>query len=273
MNWLVQVLSSGAVTAGLLIAVGWLARTWLKARLSESLRLETDITIERLRSELNAAENRIEAVTSAGIGSVAQMADATFPTKVVSIQQLWSAVLLWRSANAVTHIISAIDADYVRENGNDAGTKATFRKLLDSFNYLDLLKETNKAEEARPFVSDRAWALYYALNSFLATRVAKAALLSVVGSNAEEMWHRVDERALVAASAPADIVDAYDNNVMAGSTKFIAYLEREIISELRRNLSGEQSAPEAALQAADLVVAASNLLSAAEPPPEPPQPN
>ncbi len=87
-------------------------------------------------------------------------------------------------------------------------------------------------------------------------------MLALSGRQAMDVWNATDERALVASAASVEVLDQYDRNIHQGSLDFTNYMKNEILDELRRNLSGEHSGPEASVQAASLVAAAEDLMKA-----------
>ncbi|MBA2881801.1 hypothetical protein HNR65_002132 [Desulfosalsimonas propionicica] len=59
MNFFTTILASTAITTGLIGAVAWLARTWIKERLTRSIKHEYDKDLEEFKSDL-ASSNAID---------------------------------------------------------------------------------------------------------------------------------------------------------------------------------------------------------------------
>ncbi len=57
MNFFTTILASTAVTTALIGAITWLARTWIKERLSRSIMHEYDIDLEKFKSDLSASNS------------------------------------------------------------------------------------------------------------------------------------------------------------------------------------------------------------------------
>jgi hypothetical protein len=261
-SWLLSRLADGVAAALLLAAAAWLARLWIKARLTASIRLETETQLARVKAEIKAAETRISAVTSAGITAIGQMSAATIPARVTAVQTLWDTAIRWRRASFISAIIAVVDIELLRRIANDAGTRAAYKKMLDSIGGAEFLKQQADAESARPFVSERAWALFLSLHNFLLARMTKATLISVVGAESERAWHLNTERSIIVALQQPDLLAQFDQNASSGSAAFVGYVETELMAELKRNLSGMDSGPEASRHAAVVIETVTRSLAA-----------
>jgi len=75
-----------------------------------------------------------------------------------------------------------------------------------------------------------------------------------------EIWRRINERDLVKASAPTEILELYDANILEGTTAFLKYLKDEMIGEFKMELSGMRDSESAVSNAAVMLEAAENLV-------------
>jgi hypothetical protein len=266
-EWILNRLTDGAVVIVFLGSVGFLARTWIKERLSASIRVEADSQLERVRSEIRVAESRITAVTGAGIAAIGHVAQATFPARIDAAKRLWSAAIRWRRGSAVSMIMAALTPEYVRENGAAAKTSPSFRQILETVPN-EFLEEQAEAESARPLVSTRAWALYSALHSFYMTRVTKLAMLINVGANAERLWTMNTERTIIESIGVPTLLQKFDQIPLVGAGEFIAYVEKELAAELKTSLAGDESGSEASRQAMRVLQTIDEVRMAQAQPPE-----
>jgi len=262
--WLWSVLDT-AVAAGLLLgAAAWLARKWLSTRITESLRRDTDAQLITLRNRLDAAEAQVHVVRQAGIDTNLQLSAVVVAERVAAIKQLWNGVVEWKAATMVLTLAHAMDLDYIRRHAADEGVKGTFKTMLDSLKYLELLGRMNNIQQCRPFVTERAWALFAAYHGYFTTGLVRGfSLMMGARDIAERMWQTNSELSIVRQAAPAEMVRAYEANPIANFLSFVNYLEREILGELQKSLAGEQSGPAAAEQAARLVATAEAALQGA----------
>lgn len=118
----------------------------------------------------------------------------------------------------------------------------------------------NDTELIRPFISERGWALYSAYSGFYVSRVTKASMLLIPSIDHAEIWRRINERDLVKASAPTEILELYDANILEGTTAFLKYLKDEMIGEFKMELSGMRDSESAVSNAAVMLEAAENLV-------------
>jgi hypothetical protein len=124
------------------------------------------------------------------------------------------------------------------------------RQLLDAIKYQELMAQANGLTAHRPFVSERAWALFAAYRGFYAARISKAAFIYFGGAEAaRRLWLLDTERRLINELCPR-LLDTYDRNPVEVEGEFITYVANELLAELQRGLSGEQSGPDAVRQAA-----------------------
>ena len=84
-------------------------------------------------------------------------------------------------------------------------------------------------------------------------RVSKAAMLTIVGSEAVDMWMRDPERSIVESSSPPDILAKYDQHAYHGSVAFLTCAENELLAELKRHVTGQDFGSDAPCSAADVL--------------------
>jgi hypothetical protein len=263
--WLLSVVDTAVVATILLAALGWLLRNWIAARLTSGIQLETEKKLEEFKRRLDAAEAEVSAVRQAGLDAVEAMRSATHVERVQAIKEIWLGVVDWKAATAVSTIISAVDLEIAAKSAGHPGTTQTFKSMLESIKHIDLAQRVNALARWRPFVTPRTWALFAAYHGFYAARVGKAALL-IVGhvEMIKRVWRLDSELQIVRASAPPEIVAAYEREPVAAGPKFLTYIEDELLAELQRSLAGEHSGPEASRQAAKIIAAVDGVLAEAQ---------
>lgn len=264
-DWVAQLLGNAVVIGAVLAFAGWLLRKWITTRLTESIRLDTEQRLHEFKGRLDAAEAQVSAVRQAGIEATLQLSAVVVAERVAAIKHIWGGVIEWKKAAVVSTIVSAMSIDYVRKHGDDPRTKATMRQLLDSLKYLELMTVTNALQQWRPFVTERAWALFAAYHGFYIARVMRAVSIMLGEKElALRFWELDSEVQLVRASAPASMAQAYEAASVATTIPFLNFLETELLAELQRSLAGEHSGPEASRQAATIVAAVENVMQEAQ---------
>lgn len=254
-----EIIISTLGSASLIGVAAWLGREWLKERLTAGVRLETEQKLTKLKAELEAANQRIRDLASAGSAATAQAQSALLEHRIAAVQKVWESVHAWQQVSVATMMVAALSDDWLQKNASDPGTKSSFEQALKGIDYPCFMKTQNETELARPFLSESAWALYSAYHSLLSTRLAKAQLLTVPGIDHVDLLSRIGERDLVAKSAPAEIVAAYDRSPYAATEPYLRFLRESMLAEFRDFLSGQRAGNQAVRDAAEVLRAAEDL--------------
>lgn len=249
-----------SIGSAALVAVAlWLSRTWIRERLTASIRLETEKKLAILKSELETTSQRIRDISSAGTAASAQAEAVLLEHRIGAVNKIWNSVLSWQQVSVATMMVSTLSDDWLKKYASDASTKSTFEQLLKNTDHLNFMKKQNETELVRPFVSESIWALYSAYHSFLLTRLTKASLLAISGDDLYEMLSRFNERDMVEKSAPPDILSIYNQNPYAGSEPYLRYLREEILRQFQEFLSGQKAGNLAVQDAAKIIHVAEEL--------------
>jgi len=256
---MLELVLSSVGSAALVAAALWLGRTWIKERLTASIRLDTERELTKLKSDLDRASQRIKDVALAGTSANAQVESALLEHRISAVNKVWESVLSWQTVSAATMMVSLLSEDWLEENASHPGTQSTFEQLLKNADHLNFMKKQNETERVRPFLSEQIWALYAAYHSFLSARLVKASLLAISGIDHAEALSGFNERELVQKSAPAEIFAAYDKNPRVGTEPYLRYLREEMLIQFREFLSGERAGNLAAQEAAKILHAAEDL--------------
>jgi hypothetical protein len=256
---LLEIIVSTFGSASLILVVAWLGRTWLKERLTASVRLETEQKLATLKSELEAANQRIRDLASVGSAVNSQVESSLLEHRIAAVQKVWESVQSWQQVSAATMMVSVLSDDWIKKNASHPGTKSTFEQILKNVDHLGFMKKQNETELVRPFLSEPAWALFSAYHSFLSARLTKAILLTLSGIDHAEVLSQFSERNLVAKSAPAEIVAAYDESPYAATEPYLRFLREKMLAEFREFLSGHRAGNQAVRDAAEILHAAEDL--------------
>jgi hypothetical protein len=254
-----EVVLSSVGSAALVAAVFWLGRTWIKERLTASIRLETERDLANLKSDLDRASQRLKDLALAGTSANAQVEGTLLEHRISAVNRVWESVLSWQTVSAATMMVSVLSDGWLEGNASHPGTKTTFETLLKNTDHLNFMKKQNETELVRPFLSEQIWALYAAYHSFLSARLVKASLLAIPGIDHAEALSRFNERDLVQKSAPSEIFAAYDKSPYAGTELYLRYLREEMLMQFREFLSGERAGNLAVQDAAKILHAAEDL--------------
>jgi hypothetical protein len=153
---ILEFLASSISAAALVGIAAWLGRTWIKERLTASLRLETEQQLARLKSELETANQRIRDITSAGTAASSQVEAALLEHRISAVKKVWESVQAWQQVSVATMMVSVLPDDWVKKYASDPGTKSTFEQVLKGVDHLNFMKKQNETEIVRPFLSESA---------------------------------------------------------------------------------------------------------------------
>lgn len=256
---MLDIVQSSVGSAALLAAISWLCRAWIKERLTAGIRLETERELAKLKSGLDTAAQRIKDLALAGTSANAQVERALLEHRIGAVNKVWESVLNWQTLSVATMMVSVLSDDWLKKYASDPGTQSTFESLLKNADHLNFMKKQNQTELARPFLSERIWALYAAYHSFLSARLAKVSLLTIPGIDHAEALSRFNERDLVQQSAPPEILEIYEKNPHAGAEQYLRYLREEMLTQFREFLSGQRAGSLAVQDAAMILHAAEDL--------------
>lgn len=261
---MIEIFINSGISICLLAMAGWLARTWIAKRLTEDLRKQTETALIELRSRLDSANESIRSVTAAAAKARAQAQAALLPAKIKAVETIWRSITEWRQAESVCLFAAILPLDWVKKNGNDPKTKSNFEMMLNPLDYLKFIQERNEAESARPFITEKAWALYFAYHSLYATRLMKAKLLTLSGIDHSAFWERINERTLIEASSSPEVLAKYDAEPIFGVSAYFQFLIQELLTEFRSDLSGTHSSAEAAINVSRVIATAEELIRSAD---------
>lgn len=256
---MLELVLSSVGSATLLAGVLWLGRTWIKERLTASIRLETEQELAKLKSELDSASQRIRDLASAGTSANAQVEATLLEHRIGAVNKIWRSVISWQTVSVATMMVSVLSDDWLKKNASALGTRSTFEQLLKNSDHLGFMRTQNETELVRPFLSEQIWALYAAYHSFMSARLAKASMLTISGIDHAEALSRFNERDLVKNSAPPEILASYDKSPYTGTEPYLRYLREEMLIQFREFLSGQRAGNLALQDAAKILHAAEDL--------------
>ena len=198
-------------------------------------------------------------LSSAGNTANSQIEAALLPHRIDAVKSAWTAVLNWNQVSAATVLAGLVSDDWIEKFASDPGAKQTFDVLLNDSNHLEFIKAQGEVERVRPFLSEPCWAIYYAHYSFMLARFTKAKLLSLPEVVPVDAIRGINERELIAQSAPEAILSAYDENNYLGTEKYLSYLKEKLVDEFRESLSSSRAGEQALFDAEKILAAAERL--------------
>ncbi|MBI3469565.1 MAG: hypothetical protein HY000_41720 [Planctomycetes bacterium] len=254
---LLSVLGAGGVGAALAALVVLAARTWITERIRNEIKHEYDQKLEAFKSEIRAEE----AVKDAARSSFAATHSAALERRLEAVSTLWQATMrMRRAAPSTVYVVDPLDAarfaDFLKQAAKNEAIRAEF-----SFEALGkaTANAVGDADGARPFVGDYVYSFFDAYRSLLLL-VAMNIQMGFDGASARP-WHDGGRADFLLKSFMSDDEFADFGKQMFKFEWTRRLLERKMLNEMKRVISGEESSDSALEQALRIEQAAEKARS------------
>ncbi|MCX8772994.1 hypothetical protein NOK96_19060 [Vibrio parahaemolyticus] len=177
MNWefLVTSLLSSTVVVGMVIPF---IVKWLKMRLSESIRHEYNLKIEKVRSdfsqnlaklndEISRKSKEVDAIRESALNGLKERNSLLLNKKLYAVECIWADVIGLEKVKSLCSIISLLKFDAIVESGRSEITEP----LASQIELEDIKCEASKKQ--RIYVSTSIWAIFEAYKLILSYYVAR----------------------------------------------------------------------------------------------------
>jgi hypothetical protein len=245
LDFILGVLSTATISTILVAALAWLLRSWIAERLKNAIKHEYDREIAAYKSVLSLVQS-----------ATAEGQKAAIEARLKAFDRVWKATLALRNhSGAITTFLDAMTvADYGRTKAD-----SQFQKLIGGIGCARL-KEMNsdlQVEEARPYVGEIVWALFFAYQAIH----IRLALLIGTGTDAEIVnWHTdAANNAFIRAVLDPIELQAFEAIQFGKIAFFRRTVESKILMHWEKLISGAQHGDEAAQQAQAILRAADQI--------------
>jgi hypothetical protein len=257
-DWVVSTLSATALIA----VLAWLSRSVIETRLRASVQHEFNQKLETLRADLRkseeafkadlrAKENQIEALRSGALSGLISRQAVLDKRRMEAIEQLWDAIEKLAPLKMQASMMASVKyEEAVKYSGKDPKVRSFFETIGNTCPPEKLQK--TDAHKSRPFVSELAWALFSAYQAILLDGLFKIQILKNGLSSAFLKPDHVTTLTKAALPGYSDYIDKYGE---AGCYHLLDILEAELLKELRRIMTGEES-DKASLEQANKIMQA-----------------
>jgi hypothetical protein len=246
--------ASGAAASGLLM---WLFKEWLSTRLKASIQHEYDRKLETYKAQLKTEQDlaildiktalaREAAFHAAAHASFAEGQKASMERKLSAVDKLWSCIPQFRAS--LPPVLMAMDVMTVDEY-KGAKDHPQFKALGGEVTPEKMATLAPKSiEEARPYVGEYMWAVFYCYQTILLRILV---LLQLGRTDAEKIeWYKDSgtRQVIAAVLTPAEM-EEFDQTEFAKITWLQRRLESKVLAAARKIISGENFGAEALEQA------------------------
>lgn len=256
MAW-IPALTTTTVFGVLLGVLIWLSRNLIVARLTNSVRHEYDVKIEKFRDDLGRKQKQIEALRSGALSGIVNRQFVLYQRQITAVDQLWSGVVQMAPAkNIATQMAVFKFENTARAAAENPQVQQLFETIGVNFDKDCLL--TPEASKSRPFITHIAWAYFYAYQTILGHYVAKMIMLQQGFRDAAKFIDNEKITSIIKAALPhqSGNIDRFGHEMFH---LFIDELENYLLTELRSILDGSQANDENVRQAEQILKAVENL--------------
>lgn len=248
LNWI----ATSGLAAGILVVAAWIARKWLTAEISESVRHEYEASLERIRSELRARETQLSALRDGALAHMVSAQTAASQRRLQAVDDLWRAVTEWQKLSGAVKNMEVVKFEECSERiERDSNLQDFFRMMQKGLP--DFTGLGSSAASARPHLSDLAWALYSAYTTVFIVSASKLKFLSE-GIDARKFFDfaATDKVLTVALPEYEAFITKFSH---AGYGQLVEVLTKKLLAELRDVIAGKEQDAQGIARASEILKA------------------
>ncbi len=245
--FVLDVLSTAAVTGLLLAAAAWLLRSWITERLKNAVKHEYDREIESYKSVLAL----VHSATSEG-------QKAAIEARMRAFDRIWKAMLsLKNNTGSITIFFDILTVEEYKTLTNHKNFIEIVGTLDDA--KIQKMMPDPSIEETRPYVGELVWSHFFVYQAFN-MRLVVLAWWSKSMDEDKINWHRdAATRDLLAAALAPDELAKLDA-LQIGKIDYVRRtIEMKVLKSWHRLISGAAFGDEALKHAQTILEAASNV--------------
>ena len=247
---------TSAVTGGALIAaLAWLFRSWITERLKNAIKHEYDRDLEAYRSALASVYS-----------ATAEGQKAAIDARLKAFDRIWKAVLALRNnVGFITTFLDILTVDEYKDIKNHKDFITMVGGLDES--KLHKMLPDQQVEEARPYVGEVVWSLYYAYQA-INIRIVFLAWSSVRTDEDKIYWYRDSATlGLLRLALSENEMRKFETLEIGKIDYFRKIIESQLLAAWRKLLSGEEFRDEALQHAQSIINATSKVTANKAPKP------
>jgi len=258
-------------TSAFLAAMTWLLRSLILTRLKASVQFEFDGKVETLRTELRKSEETLKAdlrakeseivmLRSGALSALANRQAVLDKRRIEAIDQLWASVIDLGPAKSVSASMAIIKFEQAaKHSSQNPKLRQVFAALGGGLDHKTVFSK--KADEARPFLTPLAWALFSAYQAILSVALIKAKVLES-GVDLPDIIDTARVESLIAVALPhqKEIIKKYGHS---SYHYLLEELEGKLLDELRQMMKGAESDKSSLEQAAAILKESEKIISMA----------
>ncbi|MDB5733501.1 MAG: hypothetical protein JWN16_138 [Alphaproteobacteria bacterium] len=229
-------------------------RTWLTKGISHRF----DQQIETLRADLRAKEEKIATLRQNALSGASKRRESLDKRRQEAVDNLWADVTSLGRLKLASKYMETINFE---ESAKLVGGNANARRFFETIGKTINLEKMPRIEAAkeRPFLSEKAWALYSAYSAILYYAVMQIKTLEI-GEDASKLLNHKNIDDLLRAALPHQAV-----NLEKFGTSFCHFcvdeLEQALLKALKDDLEGNKASEEDMQNSAQILRASENIMA------------
>lgn len=222
-------------TAALAVVL-WLARNMVKEWVTKSVQTRFDKSLEQLKSDLRTKEDEISSLRGVVLSGLTDRQVGLNKRRIEAVDQLWGSANKLTPGGYATTWTSILNLEEIRDRClRNEEFRAYIKAQLGSYDINKITDPDDK--QARPYVSDMAWAVYRAYQATIVWAVAKV-VAARDGADLDSLGNADTVNNLIKAVLPhhAEFLDRHGEK---GHYAILDELEDRLLHELRLVLEGK----------------------------------
>lgn len=253
---MVEFIGQSIGSAALVIAIVYLARNLIEARLTRSVQHEFDQKLASFRAALEAESNRQEAVRSTAFAALLAQRSAVATKRIDATQGLWDGVMEAKKGLSVALTVEILNIDALAKRLSDPKIQQYLATIgTGEVMERDFSARLNRVAAYRPFVSPMAWALYSVYSTVIVFSVSQLRMLQL-GENPKSLMSKSSWVEFVGDALPKEEVMLIGSDSNHGLQWAMNLLEQRILDELRESVAEESAGLDSVANARRILEAA-----------------
>lgn len=241
----------------------WLLRNWISARLTNAVKHEYDAKLESIKSdlkkrgtifesELGRQRDQLSAIQSCALGIASQQNHLLEAKRIGAIEQIWKSIVSLAGPKTAAKMMQSVNFDFaLNEAPADPRIREMFTSLNQYFKIGTAGMSPDNTDTSRLYVSEEAWAIFYAYKQVIILAVMKMKMLEI-GYDGTKMIKTKEITDMVRAVLPhqSEFIDKYG---MSSLDYLVEEMESKLFNLLKNELRGSVAGKESADRAAEIM--------------------
>ena len=242
LEWLGESLLTSAPVVAVLGFFGFWFRQSIAEAITRRISYSYDIKLKELQARLDSQERANSDMRAYVLSGAASRRSKFAEREAEAMDRLWRAVCVLSGAGLQVKLLDGVDYDEAAKIASkDPNTREFFEAIGKSFNTDKAIEKLEQLDPQaqRPYVNELAWALYSAYSGIILDYIIKQKGLE--HGAPPKLLRSTDYhlKELVLAALPSQNA-LFEEHPKIWFSIFLDILQNELLSEIKKSLSGEK---------------------------------